>query len=74
MGFLSKFKRGGKGGGQVDIDKLAARAAQAGADPQVVKEVLEESRGADGKIDWNAAATKAQARGLDVSKLRNLMK
>lgn len=75
MGFLDKLKRKmGGGGRKLDIDALAAKAAQAGVDPKTVKEVLESSRGPDGKIDWNVAAMKAQQRGLDVNKLKGLMR
>jgi hypothetical protein len=58
----------------VDIDKLAERASQAGIDPQVIKQILTESRGPDGKIDWDQAAERAQAHGLDVNRLRGLMR
>jgi hypothetical protein len=73
VGFFGRFRRR-RGHGHVDIDRLAAKAGQLGVDPQIVKEVLTESRQPDGHIDWNVAAAKAQARGLDVSRLRDLIR
>jgi len=74
VGLFGRFGKRGRRGGTVDVDKLAARAGQAGIDPEVVRQILTESRGSDGKIDWNEAVDKAQARGLDVNRLRELMR
>jgi hypothetical protein len=72
VGFLDRLK-GRRRGDRVDVDALAARASAAGIDGEAVKEVVESSRGPDGRIDWAVAAAKAQERGLDVRKLRSLM-
>jgi hypothetical protein len=73
MGFLNRF-RGRRGRGKVDVDALAARASAAGIDGATVKEILEASRGPGGRIDWAAATAKARERGLDVEKLRGLIR
>jgi hypothetical protein len=73
MGFLNRLRRRGRRR-KVDVDALAARASAAGIDGATVKEILESSRDANGQIDWPAAITKAQQRGLDMQKLRGLMR
>jgi hypothetical protein len=76
MGLFDKLKRKGGGGGgpRATPQELEQRARDAGIDPQVLKEILESSKGPDGKVDRNAVVAKAQERGIDVETLKSLFR
>jgi hypothetical protein len=76
MGLLDKLKGkgGGGGGSKASPQEIAQRARDAGIDPQVIKEILESSRGPDGKVDRDAVVAKAQERGIDVETLKSLFR
>jgi hypothetical protein len=73
MGLFDKLK--GKGGGpRANPQEVAQRARDAGIDPQVVKEILESSKGPDGKVDRAAAVANAEQRGIDKETFRSLFR
>lgn len=75
MGILDKLRgKGGGGGPKASPQEIAQRARDAGIDPQVVKEILESSKGPDGKVDRDAVVAKAQERGIDVETLKGLFR
>jgi hypothetical protein len=74
MGIFDKLKGKSGGGPKAGPQEIAQRARESGIDPQVVKEILDASKGPDGKVDREAAVAKAGERGIDAETFKSLFR